>query len=305
MKAFLLVATLAVGGVLPGAATAFDGTPAIQRLNAASRAAYAAGRQELLARITPVVIVGSEVTILRNGAESHLPYTPPLYEALKAISHLAIGTIGILHPYADRPQESEAHWRPHLDAMRRAALDTLPTLEGLGLAGDGLIRNQALLARILAFIDQTLASGAFGRQAILDMAREAAPLLLANAAAASRAQIDMLHAAVQSWRATLAPGEWEATRVFVLGPRMPRAGNLQFAYFRYAMGEEAVDRRLIYAEGIFDADAARSLLGTIVADRALADIVFGDAMRMDRDLLADAADVQLKVLFGRLGREHP
>jgi hypothetical protein len=63
----------------------------------------------LLARVTPVVIIGTEVTILRNGAESHLPYTPPLYDTLKAISHLAIGTIGILHPYADRPQESEIH----------------------------------------------------------------------------------------------------------------------------------------------------------------------------------------------------
>jgi hypothetical protein len=85
-------------------------------------------------------------------------------------------------------------------------------------------------------------------------------------ARAARAQIDMLHDAYQSWRTTLPAGERARMRIFVLGPRMPRSGNLQFSSFRYALGEEAVDRRLIYAEGVFKPGGAVSRLGTIVAD---------------------------------------
>jgi hypothetical protein len=296
---------LLLAAIAPREALAFADTEVLQRLNTAGREAYAAGRKELLSRVTPVVIVGSDITILRDGTETNLPYTPPLYDALKSVSHLVLGTVGLLHPHADRPDATEPLWRPHLQAMRGAAAETLPLLEELGFAGDDLLRNRAIIVRMLAFIDDTLASHAFTLQGLTEVAREVAPLLLANAGSAARAQIDMLHAAIQSWRATLAEGEWEKARVFVLGPRMPRAGNLQFAYFRHAMGDEAVDHRLIYAEGIFQQAGALSLLGTVVADRALATLAFGDEMRMDRDFLADAADVHLKHLFGQLGRDKP
>ncbi|MFH5925132.1 hypothetical protein [Roseomonas xinghualingensis] len=276
-----------------------------QRLNDTGRAAYAAGRQEVVSHISPVVIVGRDVTILRDGTETRFDYTPPLYTSLKSVSHLVLGVAGLLNPMADRVEETEALWRPHLEALRAAGVEVLPQLEAFGLSGDDLARSRVLIERTLAFIDEVLASRRFTRERLMVVTREMTPLMLAHAGSAARAQIDALHAGITAWRATLGEGEWERARVFVLGPRMPRAGNLQFSYFRHAMGEAAVDRRLIYAEGIFDQAGAMSLLGTVAADRALAVLAFDDEMRMDRDLLADAADIHLKRIFGLLGREVP
>jgi phage/plasmid primase-like uncharacterized protein len=90
-----------------------------------------------------------------------------------------------------------------------------------------------------------------------------APLLLANATDAARAQIDGLHAAFEPWRKQLSAEEWARLYVLVLGSKMPRAGNLQFSCFTCAMGQEAIDKRLVYAEGIFTADGAKQLLGRL------------------------------------------
>jgi len=125
--------------------------------------------------------------------------------------------------------------------------------------------------------------------------------VLANAADAATAQLDGLHALVQQWRGEMGEAEWQRLYVVILGPRMPRAGNLQFAYFANALGNAAIDQRLFYAEGIFDVKGGLDLLATIITDRELSAAVFDDPLRMDRDLLADGAAAHLLSMFGRLG----
>jgi hypothetical protein len=83
---------------------------------------------------------------------------------------------------------------------------------------------------------------------------------------------------------------------------MPRTENLSIQYFQRVMGRHELGRRLLYAEGIFEREAALGLLGTVVTDRALALAFFGDPMRMDRDFLADGARKRLDALFGMAGR---
>lgn len=291
--------------LLAGPAAAFSDGDRLKQLNETSLAAYAAGRSELLSRAGPVIIVGADVTFLVDGKETHADYTPAIYTTLKSLSHLFLGAVGILQPYMDDGAAGEAQWRPHLEAIRREALAVEPHLEALGLAGDSLARNRVAIERLVAFIDGVLAEGNYSRAELTEMARGLAPFMLANAYDAARAQIDSLHAAVQAWRAERPPEDWDRVRVFVLGPRMPRQDNLQFTYFRLAMGEAAVDRRLIYAENVFSQEGAMKLLGTILADRTLAEITFGDEMRMDRDLLGDAAKAYLLQLFGALGQARP
>lgn len=176
-------------------------------------------------------------------------------------------------------------------------------LDRLELSSSQGARQRELIDLSISYIERTLAAAQVERSALVAYGRAAAPLLLANATDAARAQLDGLHAAFEPWRRQLSAEEWARLYVIVLGPKMPRPGNLQFSYFRYAMGEAAVDKRLVYAEGIFSADGAKQLLGTLVTDRGLAEAYFDDPMRMDRDLLADAAEAHLLKLFGRLGRE--
>ena len=82
---------------------------------------------------------------------------------------------------------------------------------------------------------------------------------------------------------------------------MMRPGNLQFNYFVNAMGNDAVDRRLIYGENLTDLKAGEGLLSIIVTDRGRSQTCFGDPLRMDRDILADGAEARFLEIFGRLG----
>jgi hypothetical protein len=147
-------------------------------------------------------------------------------------------------------------------------------------------------------MERTLAAGRVDRAALAAYASAMAAPTLANGDDAAALQIDGLHAVVSGWRATMPAAEWRDLHVLVLGPKLPRAGNLSIQYFQRVMGRDALDRRLLYAEGIFEREAALGLLGTVVIDRALAQAFFGDPARMDRDFLADGARKRLDRLFG-------
>lgn len=83
---------------------------ALNDLNKAARAVYAAGKAQLLARADPVVIVAFDTLILRRGgAETRVDFTPPVYDRLKSIAHLSLGLYGALAPVAGRADES---WKP-------------------------------------------------------------------------------------------------------------------------------------------------------------------------------------------------
>jgi hypothetical protein len=65
------------------------------------------------------------------------------------------------------------------------------------------------------------------------------------------------------------------------------------------MSRGAVGKRLWYAEGVFDKDGGLNLLGTILVDRGASLAFFNDPARLERDLLADAAQRHLNRLFPR------
>lgn len=305
MRPFLRIATilLITAAALPAAAFAPDEVEGrMAALNGAARQAYAVGKAETMSRTDPILVVADDLIFIREGGREEVPYLPALYTVLKTVSHVALGTVSLLQPWTDDPAGAE-NWREPLIELRDRTRELRPLLAETGLEGKALARNEAEFDRWLAFIDRALERGSVTAAELEATARESAPTLLANGADAARIQLDALHEKVEAWRATLAPGEWERLRVLVLGPRMPRDGNLQFEYFAYAMGRDAVDRRLIYAESIFDPDQALSLLGTIVTDRSLSAAAFGDEMRMDRDFMADGAQAHLLRMFGRLGAE--
>ncbi len=81
-----------------------------------------------------------------------------------------------------------------------------------------------------------------------------------------------------------------------MGSQMPRKDNLAVQYFARLLGETGEGRRIIYAEAIFDEHRALNLLGTHLLDREIAASFFDDPLRMNRDLLGDAAAEYLRTL---------
>jgi hypothetical protein len=277
--------------------------PALAALNKASREAYAAGREALIARTSPVIVVEfDDLLLLRDGQETRAPFTPPIYHALKSVAHLPLGIYAVLAPEASGVAPGR-DWRGPLQAMREKAVAVAARADGMGFDGTQLKRTRKILDESVGFIDRTIAAGAISEDALRGYAQRVAPLTLANANDAARAQVDGLHAAFQRLRGGLGARELAQLYVLVLGSKTPRAGNLQYEYFVNALGREAADKRVIYVEGVFDRERALGVLATLVIDRRVGRDFYGEEGRMERDLLADGAEARLLEIFGRLGAE--
>src|SRR5262249_4483924 len=71
-------------------------------LTKASRAAYAAGRQETLRHAGPVILVeGDTVVLVRKGDRVEAAYPPPVYHDLKAVAHVPLALYVQTAPYGD------------------------------------------------------------------------------------------------------------------------------------------------------------------------------------------------------------
>jgi hypothetical protein len=260
---------------------------------------YRKAKAVRLAQTSPAIVIAfGEAVLLRGGSEQRVDFTPGGYDRFKDMSHTVLGFYGAA---ALALADPKSDWVDAFRTLRGRASAVLPQLAALSFAGDRLERQTRLLRAAIDFADRMLAAGAVTQEALTAYARQQAPLVLANATEAAAAQLDGLNALVQTWRAEMGEAEWQRLYVVVLGPRMPRAGNLQFQYFVNALGVPAVDQRLFYAEGILDVKGGLDLLATIVTDRELSATVFADRLRMDRDLLADGAEAHLLTMFGRLG----
>jgi hypothetical protein len=305
MEKFLVkLGILALAMGVSGAAAPSSNDDMLAALNRSSLDAYRAGRQQFIANPGPLIVVGSDFTFIVNGQRKHASYTPQLYTTLKSLSHPYIGTIVVLEPFLDDPAAHQGVWRSHLEAMLRETKAVIPHLGELGLDPDSVTRNRFILNRILDFMHATLAKGSFTRDEVTALGHQLGPLLLANANVAAKAQIDMMKLTLDNWRAAIGPDVWSKVLVVVQGPHQPRVDNLQYSFFRFELGDRA-STQLFYAENVFDEESAMKLVGTIEADRGLSIATFDEPLRMQRDLLGDAADAYLRQVFGKLGQALP
>ena len=269
-------------------------------LNAAARESYGAARALALKSDQPVFLVTHTVTLIRGEDLGSLPYSPPLYHELKSISHLPLGvhsaSIGLLESPTKQP------WIERLRTLVKNVDIAEADLAKASFTEAQRVRQQKILSLSRAYIDNVLSRENVDMASITRYSRALAPLLLANAADAANVQIEALDQAVRELSKKLKPGEFEKALAVITGPKTPREGNLQFQYFVYAFGPGSAGSRVLYMESIFDREAALGVLRTVLNDRVASQAFFGDTYRLERDLMADGATVELMRRFGYLGQ---
>ena len=83
----------------------------------------------------------------------------------------------------------------------------------------------------------------------------------------------------------------------VAGDHQARARSLPMQYFKKLLGERSgEERRVTYAEGVRDERAAFELVGAQRLERCMARAFFGEEKRLQRDILGDAAALELEGL---------
>lgn len=268
-------------------------------LNAAARESYAAVRALALKSDQPVFLVTDTVTLIRGEDLGSLPYSPPRYDVLKSISHLPLGVYSASIGQIEHP--TDQRWIERLKTLLRQIDLAEVDLTKASFTEAQKVRQQNILSLSRAYLDDILKRENIDSASVTRYARTLAPLLLANAADAANVQIDALDQAVRELSKKLKPGEFEKALAVITGPKTPREGNLQFQYFVYAFGPGSAGTRVLYMEGIVDREAALGVLRTVLNDRMASQAFFGETYRLERDLMADGATVELMRRFGNLG----
>jgi hypothetical protein len=275
--------------------------PLFNDLNAAARESYAASRALALKSDQPVFLVTDTVTLIRGEDLGSQPYKPALYHELKSISHLPLGaysaSIGLLENPTDK------RWMDRLRMLLNQLNIAQADLPKASFTDLQRVRQENILSLSRAYLADNLMRESADIASINLYSRTLAPLLLANAADAANVQIEALDQAVRELSKKLKPGEFEKAMAVIAGPKTPREGNLQFQYFVFAFGAGSAGTRVLYMESIFDREAALGVLRTVLNDRVASQAFFGETYRLERDLMADGATVELMRRFGHLGNQ--
>jgi hypothetical protein len=270
---------------------------ALTALNNAFRAAYAEAKTRALAASGPTLIVNGDMfTLLRGGRRVEANVATPIYDRIKTIAHIPLAVYVTLTPGDGAIDDNRVKT---LSNLRELIAPAEAGLEALNLPKSTLARQKEIVAGSLDFLRAVAAGRRFTRASLIAFTRRMAPLVMQNVVEAARAQLDAVHAQVSAWRRGMSDEEWSRLRILIIGPHMPREDLAVAQYFLRLLHESKEGRRVVYAESLWEEPKALDLLGAHLLDGSIGEAFFGDAMRMHRDLLGDAAKQYLPHLLPR------
>jgi hypothetical protein len=266
---------------------------ALGHLNDQFRNLYRITRGETLVRTSPVIVVeGDDLILLRDGERRRAAVVPPLYHELKAYAHIPLAAY--LMTGLDRGKEIPAERQQEITRCREWIKDARADLQKKGYSVELRQRQEKLLDETDDFLASSHRRAAEKKEIDpkerVAFAQKMKAPILANVHDAAKVQIDALDAQMAKWRKELNDDQWKNLKVVVIGSAMPRKNHIAVQYFAYLLNEPGEDKRIVYAESLFEEQKALNLLGTHVLDAELGRAFFSEPTRMKRDLLGDDAE---------------
>ncbi len=268
---------------------------ALDGVNDGFHAAYDGARDQAKLDAPVFVVHADALFVFRHDTKREVPLTPRIFHVIKSAAHAPVAIFAVFHRNGD--DHGGALERPaggRIDALREHVAQALAAL-GAEYEADREITEaiRAVLDASLAFLARALGEATPGTTPTgveLDaFARATGKQLLHMTTLATRVQLTALHEVVDKALSELDAGERRGLQVVVTGDHQARVRSLAMQYFRKRFGEaEGAEDRVTYAEGVEDVDEALALVGTRRLDMAIAKAFFGDAKRLQRDVLGDA-----------------
>jgi hypothetical protein len=240
----------------------------------------------------PVLLVNGDNLILHYKDERReYSYLPPLYHHLKTIAHSPC----TLH---------------NLDTLLKAGVDCSElrtkcltqireTIVSLEEVDHPLKEHCEILKQIVDHSEMRSCTAAL-KPGIDRLINEAA-----------RCRINALQEVTEKIRSEMEEDCWKRIAVIVLGPPLPRTGDVAMQYFSSILKlrppssslcphlrqqNASSYQRLIYAESIWTEKEAIGLLATHIADEELGEVFLQDPNAMHQDILSAAGAAHLEML---------
>jgi len=253
--------------------------PATDHVNEAFHDAYEAARDPGDGRSPVLVVLADTLTLLVGTSREAERFSPELFHVIKAVVHGPVAAFAA----ADDPERLR-RLRDHLHRCERE-------LAALGEEPEAVQRLRTIVADTLRFVAGALES-APARPERDAFARRLGKLLLTSTDDATRIQLAAIDRAAAKLLGTLSEAERATVQVVVAGAHQARARSLGMQFFGKLLGERA-DEQLVYAESIETEDEALTLVDTRLYDRTIATAFFGEATRLERDVLGDSVKARL------------
>jgi hypothetical protein len=262
--------------------------PPLDDINDRFHASYDRARNAA-SRDGPVFIVlADELIIFRNDEREALSFSPRSFHVIKSAAHAPVALYAMFAGPAPVLETQLAAMRGRIVAA----------LESEAMAWDELSDARSdlnlVLQRCCEFLDETGSERACEAR-LRSFAAEMGPPLLRLAQEATRLQLLALHEHTERAVRGLSAEQRGRLKVVVAGDHQARVRSLAMQYFRKRLAEPSgAEKRVTYAEGVRDERSALALVGTQRLDRAIAQAFFGEESRLQRDILGDAAESQLR-----------
>ena len=263
-------------------------------LNAAFRRMYGVNRDELAAPVplAAVTFIGTaEISRIEHGRV--VKTYPPAVEWIAAAKGLLHGLLAVQATGA-RLLRGAAGDGAILAAARNDAQQLVPLLGEAAVLAAALPADIAPQARrsidcMLALARRRAETGqavAGDMRAAMGPVQEDLDIVLGKVGEAVYASVV---GSLRAFRNESRPEDWAECLLLVCGPPFGRRDNIEIAAGMEVFGREALGTRLLYVDNVFTIPAAITQVGGAIADRDLGAAVFGDPLRMWRDLLGDVA----------------
>ena len=254
--------------------------------------AYERARVEAHRESPVFVVLADTLVFIQGDTRTEYSFAPRAFHVIKSIAHVPVALYAALVPTPDHAPDQDA--RSLMTTLQRHAAAALARLDQeRDLDARTQHECREVLEQSLTQIQRGLA-GQLARDELDALAQRLGPPLLSLIHTATALQLSALHAHTEAALKPLGPREREALHVVVTGDHQARTRSLGMQYFRKRLGEPSdSEHRLTYAEGVSDEQGALALVGTHRVDRDVARAFFGDAQRLQRDILGDAAHALL------------
>ena len=225
--------------------------------------------------------------LIRNGqvvAEAKAAPTVK-YHQVKAYSHMCMAAaIKLLSISNDKER---AQWAKTFSVEVEEAQKLSSKLD---LSDEVKARQLALSSLTYALLDSVQTPN-FSADLVFKFIKQVRPLIIKNFEFSAADHITQLDLAVKQVFEHLLPGEKEKLHAFTYGPRGPRSGNLIVQYLAHLLGQNSFieSERVIYGEGLNNQESAVNLVSKHNLELALGQLLFEDSLKLQKDVLSDAA----------------
>lgn len=229
---------------------------------------------------------GGRFTLYRPGlAPTEAPPVPIVYQLLKSVGHSTMALAEVVGPYLNNPDNKS--WRGPMLAYRSRMQSALDGLDATPMPAEWRDNNRTILQNNIAFMDDSVAKGVIGFDALQTFGKTQAPFLAKNVTWAAQTQVNHWMTVLADWKRMIGP-DWDKTYAASNTIYVARQNNVLFSVLAQFFPPEAINDRLLLIETVSFTTTQDDMLDgltRIIADRSVGSLFFGNYHLMDYELM--------------------